>query len=132
MLATAKLHLFSHGRRLDGRRRAASPRAASSTALETSLKTALRTRQIGVDEACTVRELKQKYADALKMSEHIWFTRDGVCIHARRPSANAKADEKGGTDALRLGEEVVCTHMMMLKGGKGATTCFKVRHTSRW
>jgi hypothetical protein len=73
------------------------------------------------------------FADSIKFSEHVWFTKEGLCIRRSGTTVlaavKAKADEKGGTSAVDLGDELVVPNMMMLKGGKGGgAQCFRVQN----
>ena len=72
-------------------------------------------------------------AESVKFSEHVWFTKEGLCIRRTGTTvlaaAKAKADDKAGTSAVDLGDELVVPNMMMLKGGKGGgAQCFRVQN----
>ena len=74
-----------------------------------------------------------RHTESLRFSEHVWFTKEGLCIRRSGTTvlaaAKAKADEKGGTSAVDLGDELVVPNMMMLKGGKGGgAQCFRVQN----
>ena len=95
--------------------------------------TALRTRQLAADASTTVLDLKHAFSSSLANSEHVWFTKEGLCIRRAGTTilANAthKADEKAGTSAVSMGEEIICPNMIVMRGGKGGgCTCFKVQN----
>mmetsp|Transcript_25274 Transcript_25274/g.55258 ORF Transcript_25274/g.55258 Transcript_25274/m.55258 type:complete len:264 (+) Transcript_25274:48-839(+) len=73
--------------------------------------TALKTRQILVDETTKVADLKKRIEELHRKGEHEWFDEKGNSRRVKGTtllaSATTKADEKAGTSATRQGEEYV-------------------------
>jgi len=85
--------------------------------------TALVTRTIAVSKHTTVLELKQKLHEQLLCGEHEWFDKQGVRTTQTGctllATANASADAKAETAAMRLGDEFVSTTTHLGEMGKG-------------
>jgi hypothetical protein len=92
--------------------------------------TALSTRQLVVDERTTVIDLKLAWSAAIAHGEHTWFTKEGFCIRKSGATvvavANAKADDKAGTSALRMGDELLADVKALRNAKAAACPCFKV------
>lgn len=73
--------------------------------------TALKTRQLAVDERTTVEELKLRLEAVLLKGEHEWYDLEGQVTRVRGATllavAAVAADERAGTASLRQGEEVI-------------------------
>jgi len=73
--------------------------------------TAIRTRQLTVNPTVSVLELKHRLHLHLMKADHEWFDHEGTCKRVRGATylavASVSADEKQGTAALKLGEELI-------------------------
>ena len=119
--SNAKLQLHIAAARADAERGLMRVRVVS---------TALRTRQLEVDEYTTAHQLKMRIEESIIRSEQVWYTADGFL--QRRVggtvlvNASAKADAKLGTSVVRLGDELLVEDIARLGGGKGPLSAFRV------
>jgi len=75
------------------------------------VSTAIKTRQLAIEPGVTVLELKSRLHQHLLKADHEWYDLEGICSRMRGSTyvavAEAKEDDKTGTAALFLGEEVI-------------------------
>jgi len=145
-----RIHLSWFGRELPDQLTLAQCRVRSSSVLDmrltlvrldaferTSLErvrvlcTCLETQTYAVDRTTTAAELKLKIRSFLTRGEHEWFGKKGerstACGTTVFVNAALKADEKAGTEAFGLGEELVTTAPLVGEGKGKPISVFRVR-----